>query len=523
MEMAFVEEDYYEEVWTEMWTYKNTVHQMPRGHSKTEMVGIWTTLYIADYQPENPYYRKYRNSRKKVQQQLLLAGAAADLQAWADRLKEFFYQSPPLRKLLPRGTSKDRSSNRWNNMTLMLNNGHKIHLRTMKSRIRGLHVDRVAADDLITESSTLTDNQTINIWDGAVDGTTTAKEAMVNVTGTPLRYTDIQYHLKNKPEGYFFIARPAIIDEATKKVLAPNRRNYADLMRTKKRIGTTKFQAEYMLNPIDDAVSLIKREHVLGCYDQYLEGLWLDVKTRRVGKIWTATIDKLNTIDFKRGDWDAIYITVDFAFSDRKTADHFVATYYGMRHGKRYRLGYIRKKGWSSGQQMAALEEMHEYLNATMHGYEENSIRSITKDLAGYKMPVKLFWMSGSDAAHKKKGDPEYAKKRHTIGKIPSIERLDAAYENQLFVIPYKTEADKHYADLEMEECISWATEEGKLIEVGRHPDIPITGILMNEMMSRTAGGIQMAEIGYSPGPLTEEEGEERNIVDGPAIWKPDE
>ena len=69
----------------------------------------------------------------------------------------------------------------------------------MKSRIRGLHVDRICADDLITESSTLTDTQTITIWDGAIHGTTTTKEAMINVIGTPLRYTDIQFHLKTTP------------------------------------------------------------------------------------------------------------------------------------------------------------------------------------------------------------------------------------------------------------------------------------------------------------------------------------
>ncbi len=503
MDMKFDEEEYYRDVYEEIWNNQRTCQQLPRGHSKTEMVGIWLTIYIADYQPFNPYFLKYRGKKKQMTQQTLLAGAQADLDAWTDRIKDFFYKSPPLRRLKPTGVSRDKVSPKWNNREMLLANGHCLHLRTVRGKIRGLHVDRVCADDLITESSTLTDQQTIDVWDGAVDGTTTTKEAMVNVTGTPLRFTDIQFHLKNKPDGYKFTARPAIIDEENKIVLSPKRRDYDALMRTKARIGSTKFSCEYMLNPIDDSVSLIKREHMSKCLDKYFEGLWLKPIITKVGSEYKCTFEKLNNIQFKRQQWDDVIITADFAFSDRITADHSVFSYYARKDRKWYRLGYIRNKSgtaWSSMTQFAIIKALQVYLGASMCGIEENSIKGVLKDVRDMNIPMRLFWMGGQDKAPAFKPDREYSDKRHTIGKIASIERLDATYDNQMMVIAYKTKLDINKADLQIEESISWALEEGKLVEIGRHPDIPITDILCNEMIQMPAHRIEMAVIGAEAG-----------------------
>jgi len=54
----FIEEDYYKEIWNDMWGHRHALLQMPRGHSKTELVGIWMTIYIAACQPYNPFYTK---------------------------------------------------------------------------------------------------------------------------------------------------------------------------------------------------------------------------------------------------------------------------------------------------------------------------------------------------------------------------------------------------------------------------------------------------------------------------------
>lgn len=517
MDMKFTTEKYYEELWNEIWSNKNTVHQLPRGHSKTELIGIWVTIWIAVFQPNNPFYEKYKGKTKPMTQQTLIAGAQADLDAWTDRIKDFFDKVPRLRRFKPEGAKKDAVTIAWNKREMKLNNGHQLHLRTVKSRIRGLHVDRVVADDLITEASSLTDKQTIDVWDGAVHGTTTSKEAMINVIGTPLRYTDIQYHLKNKPEGYFFKARPAIINHDEKTVLSPNRRSYDDLMRVKREIGSTKFSAEYMLNPIDDSVSLIKREHIVQCLDTYFEGMWLQPHIRKTGSIVDVKLDKLNSFTFRREDWQGIFITADFAFSNRATADWTVFSYYGVKDKRLFKLGYIRAQGWSAATQMAVGKALHEYFKATTHGYEENSIKGIVPDIGHLNLPVKLFWMGANDSAQKRTPGPEFRGRRRTIGKVTSIERLDVAYENKKLILPYKTDRDKENMDLQIEESISWALEEQKLVEIGRHPDIPITDILANELLHDSGSKVDFAII--SPrGEETYDDDEKRTIVRGQAI-----
>ena len=52
--------------------------------------------------------------------------------------------------------------------------------------------------------------------------------------------------------------------------------------------------------------------------------------------------------------------------------------------------------------------------------------------------------------------------------------RLGTAFENKRFVIPYKTEADKKVAHRICAETTSFALSNGKIVEAGIHPDIPI-------------------------------------------------
>jgi len=515
MEMDFVEEVYYEEVFNEIRDNQKTLQELPRGHSKTELVGIWLTIYFADYQPLNPWYLKYKGKEKRIIQQLLIAGSGDDLEVWTLRIKEFFYRSAALKRIAPLGANKDKSTKRWNNKIIMLSNGSVVHFRSMKGKIRGLHVDRVAGDDIITESSTLTDKVSINIWDGAVDGTTTAKEALTNMTGTPLRNTDILAHIRKKTESYYCTKKPAIIDEIKKIVLSPKRRNYDDLMRTKKRIGPTKFSREYMLTEIDDNISLIKAKHIIGCYDPLFEGLWLKVDIQKTGKVIDVTFTPKNKVEYKRSDWEKVFGTMDFAFSDTDVANYTVLSFYGLKFGRIYKIGYIRGKGWSTPEQFAILEKAKEYLGVDLFGLEENSIRGYTKNIRDFNFNAVLFWMGSSDTAAKIKPDSDFAGKRCSISKTLSIERLDTAYYQQKFILPYKTELDQHYTDLQKQESVSWALENGKLIELGGHPDIPITDILMNEMFEKPTAKTEFASINSGVGgSIQDDNDEDRSMVE---------
>ena len=99
--------------------------------------------------------------------------------------------------------------------------------------------------------------------------------------------------------------------------------------------------------------------------------------------------------------------------------------------------------------------------------------------------------------------------------------RLGTAFENKRFIIPYKTEADKRTFDRILAECTSYALSDGKLVEAGVHPDIPIGLGYALELMN--LGGESAWEF---PGNSTEESqpkvyGESKiktKIVDGKEV-----
>ena len=437
MPLEFVVEDFYEDVFNEIINNQNTVHQLPRGHGKTEITGIWLTIYLAVYQPKNPFFSKRKKgSVKHINEQLILAGAADDLNAWTLRIKYFFDVSPALQKFKPAGAKTDNATRRWNTKEMLLNNGHKLHLRTMKSRIRGLHVDRVIADDLITEASTLTDRQTIEIWDGAVDGVTTAKEAMVNVIGTPLRFTDIQYHLKNKTDGYFFKRRPALNDK--KEPLSPRRKTYDDLMRIRARIGSNKFSSEYLLDPLDDGTAIIKRKWIEKCLDHNLS---------------------YGYAEYSEGDhpppMDTSYLGCDFAFGDKAVNDKSAFVGITINKGIKTLRELYTYKGLSILEQFEIINDLYKKQPYEEVVLEENSIKSVSKELYIYEFPYYLIWTGATDSAARLKPDVQFEDKRHTVGKKAMIFRLATEFENGNIRLPYRTKKDQNKTDMLIQELIT--------------------------------------------------------------------
>lgn len=452
MNQKFIEEDYYEQVYNEIWTNRHCLLQMPRGHSKTEMVGIWLTIYIATVQPINPFNPK----GNYIKEQMLLAGDGDAKSAWTERIKHFFYENPYLRTLIPAGADSKKKNIYWNERVMYLNNGSMIHLKAITEKgIRGKHVDRLHADDIVTEQSNLVDLKVKMLWDGAVDGTTTNKLAMVQVTGTPLRFSDILFHLKDR--NYHFKRMPAIIDFDKRIILSPKRWSFDSLMQTKTRIGSVRFQCEYMLDPIDDSTSLIKGEWVRQCFNSDYD------------------ICKSRPSYAK-----AVYLGVDFAFSDRVTADNsaFVSIAEMNKfdaNTKQTRriyviLDIILRKGMSGLEQFALIKELNEVYRYDMIGLEDNSIKAIDKHISSFNLPIKLFHTGTFDSNNEK----DINKKFETVGKRNLILRLGNMFEQKNLIVPTQTGYAVDLAERLFTECISFAQEEDKLIEIGIHPDSPI-------------------------------------------------
>ncbi|MFZ5988101.1 MAG: hypothetical protein ACOYWZ_13385 [Bacillota bacterium] len=268
--------------------------------------------------------------------------------------------------------------------------------------------------------------------------------------GTLLHLDSLLYKKIKQYNGKIFKA----CDENFDNLLWPDRFTKEKLLAIKKDIGSLAFQQEYLNNPSSNENSLIKRAWVANCFNS-----------------------EVSFEELKSRVYDSKVLGVDFAFSDSVIADNSAFVSVGVANGKYYIFDCFTKKGMSVFEQMDLIKsKLYPTYGYNMIVLEENSIKSISNDLNRYALPITLYWTSASDPAEKKRekiGD-EFIGKRHTVGKTNMIMRLATAFENRQIIIPYKTEKDIAIANRILAECTSYALADGKLVEAGIHPDIPI-------------------------------------------------
>lgn len=224
----------------------------------------------------------------------------------------------------------------------------------------------------------------------------------------------------------------------------------------KKDIGSVAFQQEYMNDPVDNETAIISSELVRKSYDCNFNVTYEDM--------------------------ERVYLGVDFAFSDRVTADYSAFMDIGIKRGKKYILNIQWKKGLSINEQLDHVRNLHNTHNYYIIAFEENSIKSSTKDIRQLKLPIKMFWTGTRDEKDMTKTNKPSDIKSYS--KINAINRLSVEFENNMWVIPYNTEKQQKDADRLLSELTSWALEDGKLVEMGAHPDAPISMLLVNEALN---------------------------------------
>lgn len=238
------------------------------------------------------------------------------------------------------------------------------------------------------------------------------------------------------------------------------------LIKKYKSIGSISFSSEFLNNPIENDSSIIKKK-------------WLD----------KCKNENYSYNDFK----DTVsYLGCDFAFGDRATNDNSV--YSGVAPiGDKFLVNRMDwHKGLSLPEQFNIISDLH-----SLHKYkeiimEENSIKSMSKDIYKYNLPYYLIWTGVNDPAEKKKGEIEFEGKRHTVGKKNMILRLATLIENEKIIFPYKTEDDKNKTNRFIDEALSFALNNGNLVEVGVHPDAPISLAMVMERI------VEKPRLGYA-------------------------
>jgi hypothetical protein len=265
-------------------------------------------------------------------------------------------------------------------------------------------------------------------------------------------------------------------------ILFPELFTAEKLEEIKRIMGTSSFQSEYLNNPVDNASSVIKKEWIVDGYDE-----------------------EFSMYEANHQPYKATFQGVDFAFSDRVTADKSAFIGIGT-DGKDYDLiMYREEQGWSPRAQFDLIEYNSGLYSFKDNALEENSIRALSKNiLEEYGFPYTLFWMGATDPAQKNTPTMDYERKRHTVGKINMVDRLAAHFEENSIRkqfggrphirIPYKTEKDKEFAHKLTDQLVSWAKQDGKLVEVGVHPDSPIAlGLALERAeleVFESAGGV---------------------------------
>jgi len=445
MNTPFVEEDYNIEMWNEYWEHGECVQEISRGHGKTED-GIHMRIYLGLCQPYNPRYEKALGAKHRMTEFLLISSDSTSVSEVRDRLVGYFLADDSLMRFVPDGVAKKDSNSRFNTSKINLNNGTVFHFRALKTK-RGLHVDDIWLDDPTTESSTLTDKQTVNFLYGAIMPMGTAKQAYFTVTGTPIRQTDI-LNTMVRTGAYYHRKRPAYNDSGE---LLSKRFTKEMLEGIKRKIGSMKFSAEYLLNPIDDGISLIKKSWIDSC------------KSER------------HSFIKNRGGYDTVVAGVDFSFGDteysRGGGDYFVMVVIGLNGVKKQVLNVYRRKDLSTVEQLAYVKELNAVYKFDNIALEFNSIRALAGNLRDLNLPFKLYNTGNVDEKDKK--NPDFSRVI-SVSKRNLIIRQGIQLENELVILPYKDDVCRDIIDLYCEEATSWALEEDKIIELGRHPDIPI-------------------------------------------------
>ncbi len=434
--------DFHTDLYEFLFDEGNGAFGAPRGHAKTSVTGIIYLSYVIVNKLRRYIVYISQNHSKTVQ--------------FIEPIRHEFKNNKMLRfvygDLTPSMGRDDTGKDREDCFDV---GGCRVEAASFEKNIRGFkHLnyrpDLIIGDDIESDERVLNPelrvkdrNKLNNVIIPCLD--INGKFKMI---GTILHLDSLLTHKIKLWNGKIFKA----CDTELNNILWPERFTKEKLAKIKHDIGSISFQQEYLNDPIDNTSSIIKREWMEACrrFDLSYED------------VFKMTFEKKT-------------MGVDFAFSDRITSDESAFNGLGRKDNFYYIMHSQKEKGLSAPEQMNMLrDEIQPRYRFDQVGLEENSIKAISKDIDQWKLPITLFWTSSSDPAAKKKEGYDWTAKRHTVGKVNMIMRLGTAFETKQIILPYKTEADKLKTDKIIAECTSYALSDGKLVEAGVHPDIPI-------------------------------------------------
>lgn len=434
---------------------KNSAHAMPRGFGKSTLAGIGYGSYYINYNLGR--YVVYTSKNHQMSMQFI---EPLRKELSLNEMMIFIYGPYFIGKVQDETKNKDRGD-------MFDVNGIRVHALSFEKNIRGLKFGNhrpslIFLDDIEDDQRVI--NPLLRIKDSDKLNRqiipSLAPEGKIKFVGTILHFDSL---LMSKIKLYDGTISKAIDNEGNSTF--PSRFSLDKLAEIKRDIGSLSFQQEYMNEPVADENCIIRPEWIRACFDEEL------------------SYGQTEGLGYKTQGLDS-------AFSDRVEADFTALACIGVNEfrqmdskGKikgKYTLFHAQwEKGWSIIKQLEELKRLAKLYKIDISGIEENSIRAISEELLkDFTLNYKLFWLGSSDPQEQAKITPvsrmEFQNKRHTIGKNTLVLRLGTRFENKEIRIPYKTKADQEKSNRLLDELTSWGLQQGKLIEAGVHPDMPI-------------------------------------------------
>ena len=459
------------EIIDEFWDDKDAVLASFRGSGKSSLVGQGMVLHRICYKREKYILYSSQNSAKAEQ---FLEPISFELKT-NNRLK-LVYPNIDIRKVKSEETGKDR------NDCFDIGRDMRVQAFSFEKNARGFKFNN-QRPTLIIFDDIDSDERVMNPVLREKDHNKLAKQMIpaldaeigkYKMIGTIIHLDSVLNRQLTKVGGKVFRAYELDVNNKIipSSILWPEMFTLKYFEKYIHDFGSMAASSEFLNNPVDDVSSLIKRAWIKSCFCEDLS--FSDNQT----------------------NYDIRLQGVDFAFSDRITADKSAFVGIGKNDDCIDMISCITKKGMSIIEQFDFIEYLTGIHEFDDNALEENSIRSMSKEIKRYNFKFTLFWTGAADRAKGEKDylQMEYTERRHTVGKVSMMKRLATMFENNYnslkekegytFRIPYKTDSDKSIAHEIMDECCSFALQDGKLVETGVHPDIPIGLQLAFELLT---------------------------------------
>lgn len=345
-----------------------TLYLLPRGHCKTQCFTIADGIrqYLLD--PEEPIAivcdalkrsaKKTRAIKWQLENNIILKELYPDL-LWANPQKE----SPKWTDeefILPMHTGRQEPS---------------FLAASLENQPTGLHFKRIKCDDIVTPETCTTKEQMDKNGNnyGLMRSSILQVGGNIQIAGTIYDDGDLHCEMSKEGSGYRVYKRPAI-DPRTKRALWPEQFDIPqlDAIRKDPTVGDYIFSCQYLLDPSPEDEKA------------YFQLKWFP-RYKELPK-------KLN-----------YYCGIDFAVSERQTADHTAIIVAGIDPNNQTYIVHVEKGHWDSKEICDHMIDVQKTYNPLAWSCQGDIIRKVLGPFLRLQMRQANVWLNIDDSVSMKK------------------------------------------------------------------------------------------------------------------------